>query len=53
MHPVNELPTLLPATDILISVLPQTPETVGLIGAGELALLPSGAVVVNIRQAAR
>jgi phosphoglycerate dehydrogenase-like enzyme len=48
MHPVNELPTLLPATDILISVLPQTPETVGLIGAGELALLPSGAVVVNV-----
>ncbi|HHY55658.1 MAG TPA: hydroxyacid dehydrogenase [Chloroflexi bacterium] len=48
VHAVSELHALLPATDILICVLPQTPETVGLIGAAELALLPQGAVVVNV-----
>jgi phosphoglycerate dehydrogenase-like enzyme len=48
VHPVTALPALLPATDILICVLPQTPETVGLIGAAELATLPAGAVVVNV-----
>lgn len=48
VHAVSELHALLPATDILISVLPQTPETIGLIGATELALLPQGAVVVNV-----
>ena len=48
VHPVTALPALLPTTDILICVLPQTPETVGLIGAAELAALPAGAVVVNV-----
>lgn len=48
VHAVSDLPALLPAADILISVLPQTPETIGLIGAAELALLPPGAVVINV-----
>ena len=33
----DQLPALLPETDVLICVPPQTPETVGLIGAAELA----------------
>lgn len=48
IYPVTELARLLPAADILICVLPQTPETVGLIGAAELAALPPGAIVVNV-----
>lgn len=42
------LHTLLPRADVLIVCLPHTPETDGLIGADELALLPPGAVLVNI-----
>jgi phosphoglycerate dehydrogenase-like enzyme len=38
----------LPAADAVIVCLPHTPETTGLIGAEELALLPSGAVLINI-----
>ena len=43
-----QLPALLPETDVLICVLPQTPETVGRIGAAELAALPAGALVINV-----
>ena len=42
------LHTLLPRADVLIICLPHTPETDGLIGADELALLAPGAVLVNI-----
>lgn len=45
---VEQLPALLPETDVLICVLPQTPETVGLVGAAELAVLPDGAIVINV-----
>lgn len=48
VHPIADLHGLLPASDALIVVLPETPETVGLIGANELALLRAGAVVVNV-----
>lgn len=48
IYSVAHLQELLPATDVLISVLPETPETVGLIGAAELAALPRGAIVVNV-----
>ncbi|MCB0152684.1 MAG: hypothetical protein KDE01_34130, partial [Caldilineaceae bacterium] len=44
----DQLPALLPETDVLICVLPQTPETVGLIDAAELAALPKGAIVINV-----
>ncbi len=44
----DQLSGLLPETDVLICVLPQTPETVGLIGAAELAALPESAIVVNV-----
>ena len=45
---VADLADLLPAADWLIVLAPLTPETRGLIGAAELALLPRGARLVNI-----
>ncbi|MFI5609176.1 2-hydroxyacid dehydrogenase [Amycolatopsis sp. NPDC051903] len=48
VHGVAELPALLPAADIVVLVLPETPETKGLLGARELALLPDHALVVNV-----
>jgi phosphoglycerate dehydrogenase-like enzyme len=39
---------LLPQTHALIICLPLTPATTGLLGAKELARLPSGAVLVNV-----
>ncbi|MEW2133808.1 2-hydroxyacid dehydrogenase [Streptomyces sp. NPDC005435] len=48
VHPVAELPELLRSTDIVVLVLPETPETEGLLGARELAALPDGALVVNV-----
>ncbi len=41
------LPDLLRQSDVLSIHVPLTPETAGMIGAAELALLPPGAVVVN------
>ena len=41
------LPDLLRMSDVLSLHTPSTPETAGMIGAAELALLPPGAVVVN------
>jgi len=41
------LPDLLRRADVLSIHVPLTPETAGMIGAAELALLPPGAVVVN------
>ena len=48
VHAVAELPALLPAADIMVLVLPETPQTTGLFGADLMALLPDGALVVNI-----
>jgi phosphoglycerate dehydrogenase-like enzyme len=48
VHGSDELEALLPGADALLISLPLTPETDGLIGAKELALLPSGAVLVNV-----
>jgi phosphoglycerate dehydrogenase-like enzyme len=41
------LPDLLRGSDVLTLHVPELPETYHLIGAGELALLPDGATVVN------
>jgi len=43
-----ELDAALPGTDVLILCCPLTPQTEGMIGARQLALLPSHAVLVNI-----
>lgn len=43
----GSLSELLRVSDVLSLHTPQTPETIGMIGAGELALLPANAVVVS------
>jgi phosphoglycerate dehydrogenase-like enzyme len=48
VHPVEELPGLLPEADVVFLIAPHTPQTEGLIGARELALLPDGALLVNV-----
>ena len=48
VHAIADLPDLLPEADVVVLVLPQTPQTQGLIGAPELALLPDDALVVNV-----
>ena len=48
VYALDALPNLLPQADVLIISLPGTPETEGLIGDAELALLPKGAVLVNV-----
>jgi glyoxylate/hydroxypyruvate reductase A len=46
--PDTQLAAALPQADALVLACPLTERTRGLIGAAELALLPAGAVVVNI-----
>jgi phosphoglycerate dehydrogenase-like enzyme len=48
IHPASDLKQLLPRANALLIALPLTPETRGLIGAAELGLLPSGALLVNV-----
>ncbi|MCP4539753.1 MAG: hydroxyacid dehydrogenase [Chloroflexi bacterium] len=48
IHPPDALNRLLPQANALLICLPHTPETDGLIGEKELALLPPGAVLVNV-----
>jgi phosphoglycerate dehydrogenase-like enzyme len=47
LYTIERLHAVLPQTDLLLCVLPETPETVGLVGERELALLPRHAIVVN------
>ncbi|WP_460301793.1 D-isomer specific 2-hydroxyacid dehydrogenase family protein [Actinocorallia aurea] len=46
--PISELHAVLPTTDVLVVALALTPETRHIVGAPELALLPPGAVLVNV-----
>ena len=48
----SELPAFLSQCDMLVCVLPLTPETRGLIDRGTLAALPKGAFVINIARGA-
>lgn len=48
VHGVDELPRLLPDTDILIVSLPGGDATTGLVGDDVLSALPDGALVVNV-----
>lgn len=46
--PTSELHGVLPSTDLLVLALALTPETEGIVGGPELALLPEHAWVVNV-----
>lgn len=48
VHAIDELDDLLPQADIVCLICPLTPETTGLLDARRLALLPDGALVVNV-----
>jgi phosphoglycerate dehydrogenase-like enzyme len=48
VRPVDELHGLLPQADVAILTAPHTAETGRMIGARELALLPDGALLVNV-----
>jgi len=53
-HSVDEyraagrLAELAPRADVLVITLPETPDTLGMVGAQVLAALPAGAIVVNV-----
>jgi phosphoglycerate dehydrogenase-like enzyme len=47
LHGIDELPELLPAADAVVVLTPLSDATRGLIGAGELAAMRDGAVLVN------
>ena len=48
LYPPEDLPTVLKRAEFLVLITPHTPETETMIGAEELALLPRGAVIINI-----
>jgi phosphoglycerate dehydrogenase-like enzyme len=47
IHGVDELPKLLPDADVVVLLLPLTPETTGLVDAAFLARMRDGALLVN------
>ncbi len=49
---VGALDALLPGADVLVLAAPSTPETDGLLDARRVALLPAGAIVVNVGRGA-
>lgn len=48
VHGVEELHALLPDTDVVFVIAPHTPQTDKILDAEALALLPDGALVVNV-----
>jgi phosphoglycerate dehydrogenase-like enzyme len=48
VHPISDLPTLLPEADVVFVITPLTPDTEHLIGTAELAAMPEGALLVNV-----
>lgn len=51
IHTLESLPALLPKADVLMSALPGTPQTRGLLGAAQLECLPPKAIFVNVGRA--
>jgi phosphoglycerate dehydrogenase-like enzyme len=47
VHAVSELDSLLPQAQVVVLILPSTPESYQLMGARQLALMPQGALLVN------
>lgn len=52
VHGVADLDDLLPSADVVVLVTPLTEQTRGLLDARRLALLPDGALVVNVGRGA-
>jgi phosphoglycerate dehydrogenase-like enzyme len=48
VYPPAGLPTLLGESDYVVLIVPLTPETTGLLGKAELAMMKPGAVLINI-----
>ena len=48
VHACDELPDLLPGHDVVVLACPLTERTRGLVGAGFLAAMPDGALLVNV-----
>ncbi|MGH3413593.1 MAG: 2-hydroxyacid dehydrogenase [Marmoricola sp.] len=48
VHPINDLPELLPEADVVVLIVPGTEETRGLMGADLLARMKDGALLVNV-----
>lgn len=48
VHGIDDLPALLPSTDVLIVIVPLSRATTGLIDDAVLSALPDGALVVNV-----
>lgn len=48
----TDLPRVLPQTDVVIMILPASPDTVGIMGADLLATLPAHAWVINVGRGA-
>lgn len=47
VHSIDSLIALLPTADIIVLIVPLTPETTGLIGEREFAVMKQGALLVN------
>jgi phosphoglycerate dehydrogenase-like enzyme len=48
VHGTDEIPALLPDADVVVLIVPQTPETTGLVDADFLARMKQGALLVNV-----
>lgn len=51
VHSPSQLEEFLAKTNVLVIAAPLTPQTLGLIGAAQIALMPRGAIVVNVGRA--
>ncbi len=51
-HGLDGLAALLPRTDILVCLLPLTPETTGVLNAATFAAMPPGSAIVNVGRGA-
>lgn len=49
---LDEVPSRLPSTDVVVVAVPHTPQTDRLVDAAFLAALPDGAIVVNVARGA-
>jgi phosphoglycerate dehydrogenase-like enzyme len=47
VHPIDELPALLPGADVVVLLAPVTTETIGMVNAAFLARMKDGALFVN------